>query len=72
MHVHPRTIVAPDRFGHEGRRLAMRASDVLDDVFVQEHVVSHRHQCVKAQINFALTGGGNFVMMHFNRDARLL
>ncbi len=49
----------------------MGAGDVFDDVLVQHHAVAHRHQRVKAQVDFALPGGAYFVVMYFHRNARV-
>ena len=48
------------------------SADVLDDVFEPHHLVSHLDQVVVAHVDFALTGGGHFVMVHLDVDTQVL
>src|SRR5438046_1605943 len=63
MRVHAAAVVAEQRFGHEGDRLAILIRDIPDDVLVKHHVVGRFHQSVETLINFALTAGGDFVVV---------
>ena len=71
MRVHAAAVVAKERLGHEGDRLAVLIRHVADYVLVEHHVVGRLHERVVALINFALTAGGDFVMMAFDCEAAL-
>ena len=47
----------------------MIACDVLDDVFVQQHLVGHTGQTRIAHVDLRLTGGADFEMMQLNLNA---
>ncbi len=72
MDVHAAAVVADQRLGHEGGRLAVALGDVLDHVFQDLHFVGLAHQGVETDADFALAGGGDFVVMHFYPQTRLL
>ena len=61
--VHAGAVVAKDRLGHEGDGLAVLLGHALDDEFVLHHVVGGLQQRVEAQVDFALAGGGDFVVV---------
>jgi len=44
---------------------------ILNDVFVEHHVVGGLDQGIEAEIDFGLAGGGHLVMLAFNLDAQL-
>ena len=69
--VHARTVVAIQRLGHEGRRLAVPPRDVFDDVFVEHHVVGRLDQGVKPKVNFSLAAGSHFVMLALDLRCRV-
>src|SRR6266516_710925 len=69
MTVHAGTIIAVERFGHEGRCLSVLVSRVLDDVLEDLQVVGRSQKRRITKIDFALPGSGYFMMMAFDRDA---
>ena len=69
--VHARTVVSEERFGHQRGGLAVFASHVFDDVFVEHHIVGGAHQGVEAKVDFRLAGGSHFVVLAFDADAEL-
>ena len=71
MHMHAGTIVTHDRFGHKCRGLAIRMRNIMHNVFEQLIPIRALDQTVKTRANFALTRSCNFMMMHFNRNAKL-
>ena len=72
MHVHARAVVLKDRLGHEGHRLAVLPSHVLDDILVLQHVVGHLGERVETQIDLRLAGSPDLVMVHFNSHSYFL
>ena len=72
MNVHPAAIIADQRLGHEGDGLAIALGDVLDRVFQRLHFIGLAHQGIEQDADFALAGGGDFVVMHLNGMAHLL
>src|SRR5579883_1906562 len=62
MAMHPRTVVAVERLRHECRSLAVLVSRVADDVFEHLQVIRRLHETGETEIDFALSGGGYFVM----------
>ncbi len=72
VHVHAGAVVADDRLGHEGRRLAVGVGHVLDHVLLQLQPVGALHQRAELGADLHLAGAGHFVVMHFDRDAQLL
>ncbi len=69
MHVHAGTVVANDRLRHEGRGLAIGVRDIPDHVLQVLCPVSTLDQCRELGADFILAGAGNFMVMHFNRNA---
>ena len=67
--VHAAAVVAEQRLGHERHALAVLIRHVADDVFVEHHVVGGFDQGVEALIDFALPGGGDFVMVALDIEA---
>ena len=72
MRMHAGAIVTEHRFRHECHRLAMLASYILGDIFVEHHVVCCLHQRVETDIDFSLTSGTDFMMLCFNRHTEFL
>src|SRR5439155_16516661 len=64
--VHATAVVLENRLGHEGYGLAVLIGDVLDNVFVKQHVVGGVDQRIEFQVDFGLTAGRDFVVMAFN------
>ena len=67
--VHARAVVAEERLGHEGRRLAAAAGDVADDVLGQHDLVGALDQAAGHQVDLALAAGGDLVEVGRRRDA---
>ena len=61
--VHARAVVAINGLGHEGRGLAVALRDHVDAVFVDLHVVGHRHQRAELEAEFVLRGGDLMVVL---------
>jgi len=72
VHVHARTVVADDRLGHEGGRLAIAVRDVVDHVLHRLQPVGTLHQRRELRADFVLPGPRHLVVMHFHRNAHLL
>ncbi|MNT04833.1 hypothetical protein D3C72_1394260 [compost metagenome] len=70
MHVHARTVVANDRFRHEGGGLAIAVRHVPHHVFQVLRPVGALDQGRELGADFILAGAGDFVMMYLNRDAQ--
>ena len=69
--VHAGTVVTDDGLGHEGRRLAVRVSDVLYRVLHDLQPVRPLHQRCEAGADFTLARGSHLVVMHFHLHALL-
>jgi hypothetical protein len=69
--VHAGAVVLEDGLGHEGDGFAVSSGDVLDDVLVPHQLVGHLKRGSELHVDFALTGGGDFVVMGFDDDADL-
>ena len=69
--MHARAVVAKQRLRHERRGLPVFVSGVLNDVLKKLQVIGGAEQARITKINFALTGGGYFVVMTLNVDANL-
>ena len=54
MHMHARAVVAIDRLGHEGRRLAVGLGDLVDHILVDLHVVAALGQRVELEAKLML------------------
>src|SRR5437870_2018346 len=72
MAMHPAAIVAEKRFGHEGGSLALFLRDVANGVLEELQVVSSADQRRVTEINFALTRGGNFMMVTLDVNSDFL
>ncbi len=68
--MHARAVVAINRLRHEGCRLAIGNSDVVDAVFVDLHEVGRADQRVELRAKLML-GLRDFVVMLFDRQAHL-
>ena len=66
MGVHARAVVAEDRLGHEGGRLARPPGLVLDDVLELHHVVARGEQRAETVVDLLLSGGADLVMGPFD------
>ena len=71
MHVHAGAVVLEQGLGHEGRRHAVGAGDVLDHVFVHHQIVAHARQRIVAHVDLGLAAGGDFVVMGLDLDAEV-
>ena len=71
VHVHAVAVVADDRLRHEGDGLAVGVRDVVHRVLQHLHFVGLAHQRVGVDADFALAGGGDFVVVHFDLHAQL-
>src|SRR6266849_6989997 len=60
--VHAGAVVAVDRFGHEGRGLAVDVGDLVDAVFVDLHLVGHAHHGGELEAQLVL-GGADLVVV---------
>ena len=69
--MHAGAVVAEQRLGHERDGLVVLLGDVLDDVLVEAHLVAHLHELVEPQVDFALAGGGDFVVLGFDVEPAL-
>ena len=69
MDVHTAAIVTHQGFGHEGGGFAVGVGHILHAVFKDLVPVSTFGQGVEQGADFALSGGGHFVVMHFDADA---
>ena len=72
MGVHARTVVLEDRLRHEGERLAGLPCNVLQDVLEGHELISHLQEGVELDADFALTTGGNLVVVKFGFDANAM
>ena len=69
MTVHSRSVIAKQRLGHKRRSLAVLKRSVLDDVLENLQIVGRAQHAGETKIDFALTGGGNFVVQALDVDA---
>ena len=69
--MHACAIVLEQRLGHEGRRLAVPARNVLDDVLVHHHAVAAQNHGAEADIDLLLTTGTDFVVMELDLETRI-
>src|ERR1700730_15476875 len=72
MAVHPAAVVAEKRFGHEGGPLALFLRNVANGVLEELQVVSGTNQGRVTEINFALPGCGNFMVVTLDVNPYLL
>ena len=68
--VHARTVIAENGLGHEGRGLAIGLRDVVDGIFVDLHMVGHRHERAELHAELVLRRS-DFVVMLLDDDAHL-
>ena len=66
MGVHARAVVAEDRLGHEGGRLAVAPGLILDDVLELHHVVARGEQRAEAVVDLLLSASADLVMGPFD------
>jgi hypothetical protein len=66
-----RTVIANDRLRHERRGLAVRVSDVVDDVLHLLQPVRALHERREPGADFVLALARHFVVVHFDRNADL-
>ena len=66
VNVHAGAVIANHRLGHEGRRLTVGVSDVMDAVLENLHLVRLAYQGVGANADLALAGRAHFVVMDFH------
>src|SRR5690349_6218290 len=71
MAVHTRSVIAVQRLRHERRRLAVLRRGVLYDVLENLQTVGRAQHVRKTKIDFALTGGRNFVVVTFDGDSAI-
>ena len=69
--VHSRSVVAIQRLRHECRRFAVSVSRIFDDVLEEHQVVGRVQQIRESEIDLALSGGRDLVVMTFDVDADL-
>ena len=69
MDVHAAAVVADQRLGHEGDRLAVALGYVLDHVLEHLDFFSLLDQGVEQHADFALAGSGDFVVVHLDANA---
>ena len=67
--MHTGAVITEDGLGHEGYGLAILASYVLDNVLVKQQVICHAGKRGEGHAHFALTRGGNFVVVQVHRHA---
>src|SRR5476649_2205683 len=70
MHVHARTVVANDRFWHEGSSLAIAVRHVPDHVFQVLRPVGALDQGRELGADFILASASNFMVVHFDWNAQ--
>ena len=70
--MHARAVLLEDRLGQERRRLARLLGRVLDDVLVQLQGVRHLQQRQEAQVDLALAGSADLVVVALGADAERL
>jgi hypothetical protein len=44
-------------------------SDILNDILIPHYFIAHSRQGVKLHVNFGLTSGGDFIMVHLECKA---
>src|ERR1051325_3842951 len=67
VHVHAGTIIADDRFWHEGSCLAIGMSGIQYNVLEDLSPVGALRQAGEFGADFTLTGSRYFMVMHFDR-----
>ncbi|MNW56876.1 hypothetical protein D3C74_346300 [compost metagenome] len=72
VNVHPATIVAKQRFWHEGCRFSILKSCVMNNVFVHHQVISSFQQSIKTEVDLRLTCCCYFMVMTFYANANFI
>src|SRR5215831_18193056 len=72
MTMHAGAVITVEWLGHEGRAFVMALGYVAHRVFKNLQVVGGANQSGIAKVDFALAGGGDFMVMAFNLNAGLL
>src|SRR5438270_13980391 len=70
--MHSAAVVAKDGLRHERDRLAVATGHVLDDVFVEQHLVGGVEKRVVLQVDLSLAARRDFVVMAFDFHAAAL
>src|SRR3989442_15557118 len=70
--MHARAVILKERLRHHGHRLSAPTPNVLDDVLVEQDLVSHLCKRGVLHIDFSLAGGPDFVVMNLDNDTALL
>ena len=71
VHVHARSVVLKNRFGHQRDRLVVPPRHLFDDVFVFEQVVPHLQQGIEPHVDLGLSRRPDLVMLHLDLHADL-
>ena len=69
--MHAAAVVLEDRLWHERHGFSMPLCDVLANVLVPHELIRHLEQRLELHVDFALSGGGNLVMVRFDDNADL-
>ncbi|MNW54444.1 hypothetical protein D3C74_320450 [compost metagenome] len=69
VNVHTATIVAEQRFWHEGCHFAVLACSVLHNIFVSQEIVGCFLQGIKTEVDFRLACSRHFMVMAFDFEA---
>jgi hypothetical protein len=72
MHVHAAAVVADDGLRHEGKGLAIAVRDVLQRVLEDLHLVGLLGERIRGDVDLALAGGRDLVMVHLELETHLL
>ena len=67
--MHARTVIAVKRLWHKRRRFAVHHGRIFDDIFEKHQVIGRVKQVRVLEIDLALAGGRDFVVMAFDVDA---
>ena len=67
--MHAGAVLFEDRLGQESGALACGAGDVLDDVLVRHQRVGHAQERLEAQVDLALAGAADLVVVELARHA---
>ena len=69
--MHPGAVVHEEWLWHERSDEPVLGADVLNDVLVHHHLVSHLHQSSVTHVDFGLTRGADLVVMNLDIDSGL-
>ena len=72
VHMHARSVIADQGFGHKRRGFAVGMCHVEHTVLKDLYLVSFGDQGVEFHANFALSGRADFMVVHFNVEPHLL